>query len=55
LKGDIVEFTVDNLDNIYTLDSRNQLKKFNANGDSVAVYNDVKKFGTATYIDVSIL
>lgn len=53
LKGDIVAFTVDNLDNIYLLNSRNQLKKFNANGDSVAVFNDVRKFGQATYIDAS--
>jgi hypothetical protein len=53
LKGDIVEFTVDNLDNIYILNSRNQVKKYNANGDSVAVFNDVKKFGKATLIDVS--
>lgn len=53
MKGDIVDFTVDNLDNIYILNSRNQIKKFNANGDSVAIYNDVKKFGQATLIDVS--
>jgi hypothetical protein len=53
IKGDIVDFTVDNLDNIYILNSRNQIKKFNANGDSVAIYNDVKKFGRATLIDVS--
>ena len=53
IKGDIVDFTVDNQDNIYILNSRNQLKKLNANGDSVAVFNDVKKFGKATYIDVS--
>jgi hypothetical protein len=53
LKGDFVEFTVDNLDNIYTLNSRNQVKKYNANGDSVAVYNDVRKFGQASLIDVS--
>jgi hypothetical protein len=53
IKGDIVDFTVDNLDNIYILNSRNQIKKFNANGDSVAIYNDVKKFGQATLIDVS--
>jgi hypothetical protein len=53
IKGDIVSFTVDNLDNIYTLNSRNQVKKFNINGDSVAIYNDVRKFGTATLIDVS--
>lgn len=53
LKGDIVEFTVDNLDNVYVLNSRNQVKKYNSNGDSMAVYNDVKKFGRATLIDVS--
>ena len=53
INGDIVDFTVDNLDNIYILNSRNQLKKLNANGDSVAVFNDVKKFGQATLIDVS--
>lgn len=53
LRGDIVSFTVDNLDNIYVLNSRNQVKKFNSNGDSVAVYNDVRKFGQATLIDVS--
>lgn len=53
MSGDIVEFAVDNLDNIYILNSRNQLRKYNMNGDSVAIYNDVKKFGQATLIDVS--
>lgn len=53
IEGDIVAFTVDNLDNIYLLSSTNRIKKLNNNGDSVAVYNDVKKFGKATLIDVS--
>ena len=53
INSDIVDFTVDNLDNIYILNSRNRVYKFDANGDSVAVYNDVKKFGKATLIDVS--
>lgn len=53
IKGDIASFTVDELDNIYILNSSNQLKKLNQNGDSVAVFNDVKKFGQATLIDVS--
>lgn len=53
IKGDIVAFTVDNLDNIYLLNSTNQVKKLNSNGDSVAVFNDVKKFGQASLIDVS--
>jgi hypothetical protein len=53
IQGDIVSFTVDNLDNIYILNSRNQIKKLDSKGDSVAVYNDVKKYGTATLLDVS--
>jgi hypothetical protein len=53
IKGDITAFTVDNLDNIYLLSSTNQVKKLNSNGDSVAVFNDVKKYGKATLIDVS--
>lgn len=53
LKGDFVDFTVDNLNNIYTVNSRNQVKKYNASGDSVAVYNDIRKFGQASLIDVS--
>lgn len=53
VNGDIVDFAVDNLDNIYLFSSTNQLKKINAQGDSVAVYNDVKKYGRASYIDVS--
>lgn len=53
IKGDIVGFTVDNLDDIYLLSGTGQVKKLNANGDSVAVFNDVKKFGQATLIDVS--
>ena len=53
IKSDIVGFTVDNLDNIYLVSSSNQVKKLNANGDSVAVFNDVKKYGQATLIDVS--
>lgn len=53
LKGDIIDFTVDNLDNIYILNSRNQIRKYNANGDSVAIFNDVKKFGKATLVDVT--
>jgi hypothetical protein len=53
IQGDIVGFTVDNLDNIYILNSYNQVKKLSANGDSVAIFNDVKKFGQATLVDVS--
>lgn len=53
IKGDIVDFTVDNLDNVYILNSTDQLKKYDANGDSVAIFNNVKKFGRISTIDVS--
>jgi hypothetical protein len=53
IKTDVIDFAVDNLDNIYLFTSSNQLKKLSAQGDSVAAYNDVKKFGKATSIDVS--
>jgi hypothetical protein len=53
IKGDIVDFTVDNLDNVYILNRRNQVKKVDAKGDSVAIFNDVRKFGKASLIDVS--
>lgn len=46
-------FTIDNLDNIYVLNSQNQVKKYNANGDSVAIFNDIRKYGRASLIDVS--
>ena len=53
ITGDIVNFAVDNLDNVYILTSTDQLKKYNANGDSVAVFNNVKKFGKVSSIDAS--
>ena len=53
VKGDIVTFTVDNLDYIYLLGSTNQVKKLNPNGDSVAVFNNVRRYGQASLIDVS--
>lgn len=53
IKANISYFTVDNLDNIYLIVNDNQLKKLNANGDSVAVYNDVKRFGNPSSLDVS--
>lgn len=53
IKGNIVDFTADNLDNVYLFTSTDQLKKLNANGDSVGIYNNVRKFGKVSYIDVS--
>ncbi len=53
IKGDFTYLNVDNLDNIYLITKTNQLKKLNANGDSVAVFNDVKKYGNPDYVDVT--
>ncbi|HEX4851570.1 MAG TPA: hypothetical protein VFV08_12220 [Puia sp.] len=53
IAGDIVDFSVDNLGNIYLLSSNNQLKKLSPQGDSLAVYNDVRRFGQVYNIDVT--
>ncbi|HLZ86342.1 MAG TPA: hypothetical protein VKQ52_03830 [Puia sp.] len=53
LGPDIVDFTVDNLGNIYVLNKDNRLKKLGPQGDSLAVFNDVRRFGQIASIDVS--
>jgi hypothetical protein len=53
IKGDFVDFSVDNLGNIYTVSTDNRLKKSSASGDSLAVYNDVRQFGRMSYMDVT--
>lgn len=47
------EFALDNLNNLYILSITGQLKKFNEAGDSIAVYNDVRRFGKIYSIDVT--
>lgn len=53
IKGDITAFAADNFDNIYLLNSSDQLKKIDEKGDSVAVFNNVRKYGKVAQIDVS--
>ncbi len=53
IPGLYADFQVDNLGNIFVLTPDNQLKKYNASGDSLGVFNDVKRFGKIAYIDVS--
>jgi hypothetical protein len=52
-RGDIADAAVDNLDNLYIISSTGQIKKFDAAGDSAAVYNQVKNFGKLYSLDVS--
>jgi hypothetical protein len=49
----IVDFSVDALGNLYILSKNDQLKKIDANGDSVAVFNAVKRYGQLYSIDVT--
>jgi hypothetical protein len=51
--GEYVDFTVDNLGNYFLLSKNNQLKKLNAKGDSIAVFNDVRRYGKLHSIDVA--
>jgi hypothetical protein len=53
LKGDIVDFRVDNLGNVYLINSTNQLKKIGPQGDSLAVYNNVTSYGIIYSVDVT--
>lgn len=51
--GDFSGFTADNLGNIYPITNTNQLKKYSYKGDSMGVFNNVRKFGKLTYIDAT--
>ncbi len=50
---DIVDFDVDNFGNIYVINGDNQLKKLSPRGDSLAVFNDVRRYGKIGSIDVT--
>jgi hypothetical protein len=52
-RGGITDFTVDNLGNMYFIYQNGQLKKLRPNGDSLAVFNNVRKFGKLYAVDVS--
>jgi hypothetical protein len=49
----IIDFSVDALGNLYILSKNDQLKKIDAKGDSVAVFNAVKRYGQLYSIDVT--
>jgi hypothetical protein len=53
IPGNYADLTIDNLDNIYLITSTDQLKKINGKGDSVAVFNDVKRYGNVFSVDVT--
>jgi hypothetical protein len=53
ISQDITDFRVDNLGNIYVINGDNQLKKLSPRGDSLAVFNDVRRYGNIGSIDVT--
>ncbi len=53
IEGNVIDFTVDNLGNIYLVNKDYQLKKLEPNGDSVGVFNEVRRYGNLSYIDAS--
>ena len=52
-RTDVSDFTVDNLGNVYTIINDNKLIKFNQRGDSIAAYNDVRKYGRIYSLDAT--
>lgn len=47
----VASFTVDNLGELYLINTDNQLKKINEKGDSVGVFNQVTKYGKLSYVE----
>lgn len=53
VKGNFSSFSVDNLDNIYAITNTSQLKKIGLDGETICVFNDVKRYGSPSLIDVT--
>jgi hypothetical protein len=53
MKINAKSFTIDNLENLYLVTETDQLKKYNSYGDSIAVFNEMKRFGKLYALDVS--
>jgi hypothetical protein len=47
------DFKVDNLGNIYAISADGQLRKYTAAGDSIAAYNETRRYGALTTVDVT--
>jgi hypothetical protein len=49
----VLDFSIDNLGNVYIIDKDNLLKKYDSKGDSLAVFNNFKRYGKLYSIDVT--
>ncbi|MFZ9262865.1 MAG: hypothetical protein ACO3AA_05995 [Chitinophagaceae bacterium] len=52
LTGKFEKFNVDELDCIYALSTSGQLKKYSSNFDSIAVFNDIRRYGNLNTIHI---
>ena len=53
IPGVYKDFFTDNFNNIFLVTNNNQVKKINDKGDSIAVFNDVRRYGNLYTLDVS--
>lgn len=53
IAGHFSNLYVDNLENFYVQTSLDQLIKLNSNGDSIAAFNNVKRYGNISFVDVT--
>lgn len=53
IAGSFKNFFSDNLGNIFLLLPNNSIKKINARGDSLGLFNDVRRYGDVYAVDVS--
>jgi len=53
IPGNYTNFYIDNLNNIYLINSDNQVKKLDDKYDSAGVFNDVRRYGDIYSVDVS--
>lgn len=53
IPGNCRNFYADNLGNVYLINTDNRIKKLNAAGDSLTVYNDLRRYGDLYSMDVS--
>ncbi|HVX49985.1 MAG TPA: hypothetical protein VHB48_07500 [Chitinophagaceae bacterium] len=53
ITGTYKDFYIDNLNNIYLVNQNNQVKKMSDKYDSIAVFNDTRRYGDIYSLDVS--
>jgi hypothetical protein len=53
IPGSFTDFTVDNLGNLYLVNQNGQLKKNSPEGDSLAVFNNLRRYGKLHSVDIS--